>query len=144
VAIGLGVPVQPTGKATRGAVIARVGEGRWVYPQAVFSGAAEAMAEQVERESRRASWLAGGTDAEADEPDGTPLDEDLSGDGLDGDDDGAPTPDEPTEASPASEDDPALDTETGFEGEPKPDSEPAVPARRRRPRKTGGESQAAA
>jgi len=33
VAIGLSVPVQPTGKATRGAVIARVGEGRWIYPR---------------------------------------------------------------------------------------------------------------
>jgi len=134
VAIGLGVPVQPTGKATRGAVIARVGEGRWVYPQAVFSEAAET----------RADWTADGTDAEADEPDGTPLDEDLSGDGLDGDDDGAPTPDEPTEAGPASEADPALDTEAGLEGEPEPDAVPVLPARRRRPRKTGGESQAAA
>ncbi len=148
VAIGLGVPVQPTGKATRGAVIARVGEGRWVYPQAVFSGAAEAIAEQVARESRRASRLAGGTDTEADEADDTPLDEDLGGDGLDGDDDGAPAPDEATEAGPASEDegeaDPALDAETGLEGGPEPDAEPAVPARRRRLRKTGDESQAAA
>jgi len=148
VAIGLGVPVQPTGKATRGAVIARVGEGRWVYPQAVFSGAAEVMAEQVARESRRAHWLAGGTDAEADEPNGTPLDEDLSDDSLDRDDDGAPTPDAPTKAGPASEAegeaDPALDTEPGLEGEPEPDAGPVVPARRRRPRKTSGESQAAA
>jgi len=148
VAIGLGVPVQPTGKATRGAVIARVGEGRWVYPQAVFSRAAEAMAEQVVHEGGRASWLAGGTDTEADDADGTPLDEDLSGDGLDGDDDGAPTPDEAIEAGPASEDegeaDPALDTETGLEGGPEPDAGTAVPARRGRPRKTGGESQAAA
>jgi len=128
VALGLGVPVQPTGKATRGAVIARVGEGRWVYPQAVFSAAAETMAE----------WTAGGTDADADEPGGTALDEDFGGDGLDGDDDSAPAPDEPIEA------DPALDTETGLEDEPGSDAEPEVPARRRRSRKTDGESQAAA
>ncbi len=127
VAVDLNVPVQPTGKATRGAVIARVGEGRWVYPQAVFSEAAEAMPD----------WTAGGTDAEADEPDGAPLDEDLNGVGLDGDDD-APAPDTPTEA------DPALDTDTEVEGDLEPDAEPAVPARRRRSRKTDDESQAAA
>jgi len=134
VATGLGVPVQPTGKATRGAVIARVGEGRWVYPQAVFSGTAEAMGDRT----------ASGPDADADEADGAPLDEDLGGDGLDGDDDGAPAPDAPTEASPASEAGPVLDTDTEVEGEPKPDAEPAVPARRRRLRKTGDESQATA
>ena len=38
VAVALNVPVQPTGKATRGAVIAKVGEGRWVHPPAAFSG----------------------------------------------------------------------------------------------------------
>ena len=38
VAVALNVPVQPTGKATRGAVVAKVGEGRWVYPTAAFSG----------------------------------------------------------------------------------------------------------
>jgi len=37
VAVELNVPVQPTGKATRGAVIARVGEGRWLYPPALFA-----------------------------------------------------------------------------------------------------------
>jgi len=134
VAIGLGVPVQPTGKATRGAVIARVGEGRWVYPQAVFSGTAEAMADRI----------AGRTDAEAVGADSAPLDEDLGDDGLDEDDDGAPTPDDPTEDGPATETDLAPDTETELEGEPEPDAEPAVPARRRRSRKTDGESQAAA
>jgi len=134
VAIGLGVPVQPTGKATRGAVIARVGEGRWVYPQALFSGAAEAVADRT----------AGGPDAEAVGADGAPLDEDLGGDGLDGEDDGAPAPDEPTEDGPATETDLAPDTETGLEGEPEPDAEPAVPTRHRRSRKTDGESQAAA
>ena len=39
VALGLNVPVQPTGKATRGAVIARVGEGRWIYLPALFAAA---------------------------------------------------------------------------------------------------------
>ena len=37
VAVALNVPVQPTGKATRGAVVAKVGEGRWVHPTAAFS-----------------------------------------------------------------------------------------------------------
>ena len=39
VALDLNVPVQPTGKATRGAVVARVGEGRWLYPPALFAAA---------------------------------------------------------------------------------------------------------
>ena len=37
VAISLNVPVQPTGKATRGAVVARAGGGRWVHPTAAFA-----------------------------------------------------------------------------------------------------------
>ncbi len=37
VAISLNVPVQPTGKATRGAVVARAGSGRWVHPAAAFA-----------------------------------------------------------------------------------------------------------
>lgn len=43
VAADLGVTVQPTAKATRGRMIDLVGDGRWVYPAALFSaGRAEA------------------------------------------------------------------------------------------------------
>jgi len=150
VALDLDVPVQPTGKATRGAVIARVGEGRWVYPQAVFSGAAEAMTEQAARERRRADWISGEPEAEADDAGGIAPDEDTGGDGPDTNDDGAPMPDEATEAGPAFDDsdegaegDTALGAAGGcFAGEP--EARPAVPARRRQRRKAGGESQAAA
>jgi len=84
VAISLDVPVQPTGKATRGAVIARVGGARWLYPAALF--AAEGAAEEVMPE---------------DEAPGDPLDEDADRpmDGTDAEapptDDGAPDADEP-------------------------------------------------
>ena len=124
VALGLDVPVQPTGKATRGAVIARVGEGRWVYPQAVFSGGEGAMAAGVASEQRRASW-------EADDAADTLPDEDSGGDGLDDHEETAGT-------------DPAQDAGAGLEDEPEPDAGPAAPPRRRRPRKDADEDRAAA
>ena len=64
VAAGLGVPVRPTGKATRAAVVARVGEGRWVYPEAAFSVRAGASAQGREGGRHRV-----GEDAGPDEPD---------------------------------------------------------------------------
>ncbi len=128
VALGLNVPVQPTGKATRGAVVARVGEGRWVYPQAVFSGGEEAMAVEVASEQRRASWTAGTTDA-GDAADTLPGEE-SGGDGL--------------HDKAAAGTGPAEDAKAGLEDEPEPDAGLAVPARRRRSRKDPGETQAAA
>ncbi len=44
VAISFNVPVQPTGKATRGAVVARAGSGRWVHPTAAFAAGTTAAA----------------------------------------------------------------------------------------------------
>ena len=64
VAAGLGAPVRPTGKATRAAVVARVGEGRWVYPEAAFSAGAESSARRHKGERRCAN-----EDAGPDEPD---------------------------------------------------------------------------
>ncbi len=131
VALGLDVPVQPTGKATRGAVIARVGEGRWVYPQAVFSGGEGAMAAEVASEQRRASWMAGTAGSEADDAADTLPDEDSGGDGLD-------------DHEAVAGFDPAEDAGVGLEDEPEPDAAPAAPPRRRRSRKDPGETQAAA
>ena len=127
VAIGLNVPVQPTGKATRGAVIARVGQGRWAYPQATFSGSAEAVAAEIASERRDTGWMAGTADDEAD----TLLDEEGRRDGLD---DG--------EVAPGTG--PAEDAEAGLEDGPQPNAEPAPPPRRRRSRKDAGEDRAAA
>ena len=131
VAVGLSVPVQPTGKATRGAVVARVGEGRWIYPQAMFSGGEEAMAAEVASEQRRASWMTGTASLKADEAADTLLDQDSGGAGLD-------------DAEATAGTDPAEDAEAGLEDEPGPDAGPAVPACRRRSRKDPGETQAAA
>ena len=131
VARGLNVPVQPTGKATRGAVIARVGEGRWIYPQAVFSDGAETMAAEVASEQRRASCMAGAADDEADDAADTLPDEDSGRDGLD--DGGAAVGADPVE-----------DAEVGLECESVPDAGPPAPPRRRRPRKDTSEDRAAA
>ena len=130
VALGLNVPVQPTGKATRGAVIVRVGEGRWIYPQAEFSGGAETMAAEVVSEQRRASWMTGTADDEADGAADTLPDEDSGGDDLD------------DEAAASA--DPAEDAGAELEDGPVPDAEPVVPPRRRQSRKDAGEDRAAA
>lgn len=131
VAIGLNVPVQPTGKATRGAVIARVGEGRWVYPQAVFSGGEGAMAAEVASERRGASWMAGTAGAEADDAADTLPDEDRGGDGSDDHEEAAGF-------------NPAEDAWAGLKDEPEPDAGPATPPRRRRSRKDADKERAAA
>ena len=72
------MPVQPTGKATRGAVIARVGEGRWVYPPAAFSGGGEASDTRHEGERHRTD-----EDAEPDEPGADAPHGDGDGPGVD-------------------------------------------------------------
>ena len=131
VALDLNVPVQPTGKATRGAVIARVGEGRWVYPQAVFSGGEGAMAAEVASEQRRHGWMTGTAGAEANDATDTLPDEDGGVDGLQDDEEAAST-------------DPVEGTGAGFEDEPQPDAGPTAPPRQRRPRKDAGEDRAAA
>jgi len=130
VAIGLGVPVQPTGKATRGAVIARVGEGRWVYPGAVFAGDT-AMAAPAGRDQDLAEDNMPGEqgseplredEAGIDRTDEAEEDADLAPDELDGD---APPP--------------AVENED----QTTDDGEPVPPARRRRSRMDTGEAHAA-
>ena len=90
VALGLHVPVQPTGKATRGAVVARVGEGRWIYPPALFA-AAEA-----------------GEAAPENEVPGDHLDDDAGNVADDETETEASPPDEHDDAAPEADDLPAV------------------------------------
>ena len=90
VARGLNVPVQPTGKATRGAVITRVGEGRWIYPPALFA-AAEA-----------------GKAAPENEVPGDHLDDDAGSVAGDETETEASPPDEHDDAAPEADDLPAV------------------------------------
>ncbi len=141
VAIGLNVPVQPTGKATRGAVITRVGEGRWIYPQALFGAAARAADTQEDRDQ---AGTAAGTAADAgpDADECITAGEGASDEPLDDED----VPPQPSAAAgdglpPADQ----AEVEDGAETDPEPetDAEPATPAPRRRSRKTDGEARAA-
>jgi len=127
VAVGLNVPVQPTGKATRSAVVVRVGEGRWIYPPALFA-AADTMAVPP----RPGEDDALDHDDEAEEA--APQDE-VPGDQMDEDAGNAADDGTETEALPPDEHD---------DGAPEADNPPAVPIRRRRSRKHGGEARAAA
>ena len=128
VALGLNVPVQPTGKATRGAVVARVGEGRWLYPPALFAAAdsAGAPAGPGENEVLDHDDQAGEATPE-DEVPGDRLDEDAGGTADDRTETEAPPPDEQDDSEAREADEP-----------------PAVPVRRRRPRKHRDEVRAAA
>ena len=125
VAVGLNVPVQPTGKATRGAVIARVGEGRWLYPPALFA-AADTMAVPARS----------GEEDDALDHDGTgeALPEDGVGKDHTGEDAGSTADETDLETPPDEHDDDA----------PEADEPPAVPVRRRRSRKDNDEARAAA
>ena len=62
-ATGLKVPVQSTGKATRAAIVARIGQGRWIYPAALFSAPAEALDAQSAPEPSDTGWVLGTTGA---------------------------------------------------------------------------------
>ncbi len=143
VAIGLNVPVQPTGKATRGAVIARVGEGRWIYPQALFGAAAQARAAQLASECDDAGMVNAADELEADEDNAITPANDASDGSLD-DSGAAQQPDDTAEgnlpdasgAGPES----GAETDPGLDADP----EPVAPSRRRRSRKGDGEAHAAA
>ena len=127
VAVGLNVPVQPTGKATRGAVVARVGEGRWLYPPALFA-TAEAMAEPTQP----------GEDVLDHDGAGDVLPEDGAGKDHTDEDAGSTTNGDETETEAPPLDDPQ-DNDA-----PEADEPPAVPARRRRSRRDSDEARAAA
>ena len=127
VALGLNVPVQPTGKATRGAVVARVGEGRWLYPPALFASAEAAI-----EPARPGEDSALDHDGEAGEA--APGDE-VPRDHLDGDAGSTANDEMEAEAPPPSE----HDDDTPETAEP-----PAVPVRRRRSRRDSDEARAAA
>jgi len=126
VALDLNVPVQPTGKATRGAVVARVGEGRWLYPPALFGGAEVAAVPAGPGEDAALDHDSAGDVLPEDGVGKDHTDEDA-GIGVGGDETEteAPPPDDPDDAPEAGE-------------------LPAVPVRRRRSRKHSGEAHAAA
>jgi len=126
VAVGLDVPVQPTGKATRGAVIARVGEGRWVYPAALFAAAEATALPPQPREDDDALDDGGAEEA---------LPEDKAANDHTEEDAGGIADEADAHAPPPLPDD---------DGTPEADEPPAVPIRRRRPRKDSGEARAAA
>jgi len=130
VAIGISVPVQPTGKATRGAVIARVGEGRWIYPGAVFAGDT-AMAASPGHDQHQAE-----DDVPGEQPDeALPEDEDGFDRTDEAEKDADLRPDELDEDAPP----PAVENED----QTADDAQPVPPARRRRSRKDNGEAHAA-
>ncbi len=125
VAVDLNVPVQPTGKATRGAVIARVGQGRWTYPPALFAvGDATALPAGPGEQDGALDDSGAGEAPLEDEAPGDPLDEDAD----------SPTDGTDAEAPPLTDDD----------GGPEVDEQPAAPVRRRRPRQDHGNARAAA
>ncbi len=126
VALDLNVPVQPTGKATRGAVVARVGEGRWLYPPALFA-AADAMAVPAGPGEDAALDHDSAGDVLPEDGVGKDHTDEDAGTGISGDETEAEAlpPDAPDDAPEANE-------------------LPAVPVRRRRSRKDSGEARAAA
>jgi ParB family chromosome partitioning protein len=127
VALDLNVPVQPTGKATRGAVVARVGEGRWIYPPALFASA-EGATEPVGPGEENNILDHDGTD--------DVLSEDGTGKDHTDEDAGSTTDETDAETPPPDEHD---DSEA-----PEADEPPAVPVRRRRSRRDSSEARAAA
>ena len=126
VALDLNVPVQPTGKATRGAVVARVGEGRWIYPPALF-GAAEAATEPARPGEDVALDHGSAGDVPPEDGVGKDHTDEDAGNGVGGDETEteAPPPDAPDDA-------------------PEVNELPAVPVRRRRSRKHSDGARAAA
>jgi len=123
VALDLDVPVQPTGKATRGAVIARVGGGHWLYPAALFAAEGAAVPARPGEEGRALNE--GGADDALPEDEAADDHEEDVGSGADEADAHAP---------PQADDD----------GAPDADEAPAVPIRRDRSRKDSSEARAAA
>ncbi len=126
VAVGLNVPVQPTGKATRGAVIARVGGTRWLYPPALFAAAEATALLPQPREDDDALDDGGAEEA---------LPEDEAVNDHTEEDVGEIADEADAHAPPPPPDD---------DGTPEADEPPAVPIRRRRLHKDLGDAQAAA
>ncbi len=145
-ATDLAVPVASTGKATRAAIVARIGQGRWIYPAALFSAPDETLAPGATREHRNAEWVpdvADGTGAGNDEdapPDGsTGSSEPPASDGTHTPDAAADTPTEPDGDAPVTD-----GNSPDRIPDPGPDVEPSASAPRRRTRKDNGETHAAA
>ena len=95
VAADLGVVVQPTAKATRGRMIDLVGDGRWIYPLALFPTGAATACQERPREDHQGAAPAASPDASLDEGNSHPgqggsmdgasgdaADEDLLDDGI--------------------------------------------------------------
>lgn len=134
-ATGEGVAPEPTGKATRAALIRHVGQGRYVHPAATFGLTADELA--AARERRRIQRGYGGAETDA---------------GDDGAEDGAAVEaveDEAADFGPTDEADDAgrsgvADDEPDGDGDPDTaDARALSPARRRRTREGGREARAA-
>ena len=134
-AVDEGVAPEPTGKATRAALIRHVGQGRYVHPAATFGLTADELAAARERRRIQRGYGAAGTDA-----------------GDDGAEDGATVvaiEDGAAGFGPADEADDVgrsdvADDEPGGDGDPDTaDARAPSPARRRRTREGGREARAA-
>jgi len=145
-ATDLTVHVESTGKATRAAIVARIGQGRWIYPAALFSAPTEAFGADTGRKHRDAEWVPAATGQT-----GAGDDEDAPPDG--GTDSIEPSTADGTLATEAAanttarpDDDPLVADDRSPDDAPEPgtDAEPAAPAPRRRTRKDSGETHAAA
>jgi ParB family chromosome partitioning protein len=134
VAVGLNVLVQPTGKATRGDVIARVGEGRWIYPPALFAAADTMAVPARPGEVAETRSVCRWDDVLDHDGTGEALPKDGIGKDHTGEDAGSTADETDLETPPDEHDDDA----------PKADEPPAVPVRRRRSRKDNDEARAAA
>jgi len=135
VALDLNVPVQPTGKATRGAVVARVGEGRWIYPPALFAAAEAATVPARPGEVAETRSVCRWDGVPDHEGTGEALPENGVGKDHTGEDAGSAADETDTETLPPDEHD---------DDAPEADEPPAVPVRRRRSRRDSDEARAAA
>ncbi len=146
-ATDLAVNVESTGKATRAAIVARIGQGRWMYPAALFSAPTEASDADTGRKHRDAEWVPAATDGTGarDDEDNPPPDSDAgsieppaAGE--------TPTPGATASTTAESDDDAPVSGGNSPNDAPEPgtDAEPAAPAPRLRPRKNDGETHAAA
>ncbi len=146
-ATDLAVHVESTGKATRAAIVARIGQGRWIYPAALFSAPDETVDTDATREHHDAEWVPAATDGTkaGDDEDNPPQDGDAgsieppaAGE--------TPTPEATASIAAESDNDAPISDGNSPNDAPEPgtDAEPAAPAPRRRTRKNDGETHAAA
>jgi len=145
-ATDLTVHVESTGKATRAAIVARIGQGRWIYPAALFSAPTEAFGADTGRKHRDAEWVPAATGQTGAGDDEAPLPDDDTGTIESPVSDETLAPEATGNTTAASDDDAPVTGSSSPDDAPEsgPDTEPAAPAPRRRTRKISGETHAAA